>query len=214
MSHDLFLTTRQKAKIRNGFPNNISTDTRLSKTQISKIILSGGSFGSWLGNLGKKAPTNIAIPLARDSLPGLVSHLISNALNKFERKVSGKGAVRAEKGFVLFILNEDMNDTVEIIKWLDSHVLIDGVTETIKHEIKRIRRWISWSFVSTFSCFNSAASNFFSSKRYMWKRIYEYLNRNLLLFCNKVWHNNIIISLILIYKNCVIMARELVESLP
>ena len=134
MSHDLFLTTRQKAKIRNGFPNNISTDTRLSKTQISKIILSGGSFGSWLGNLGKKAPTNIAIPLARDSLPGLVSHLISNALNKFERKVSGKGAVRAEKGFVLFILNEDMNDIVEIIKWLDSHVLIDGVTETIKHE--------------------------------------------------------------------------------
>ena len=70
MSHDLFLTTRQKAKIRNGFPNNISTDTRLSKTQISKIILSGGSFGSWLGNLGKKVPTNIAIPLARDNLPG------------------------------------------------------------------------------------------------------------------------------------------------
>ena len=134
MSHDLFLTTRQKTQKRNGFPNNISTDTKLSKTQISKIIQSCGSFGSWLGNLGKKVPTNIAIPLARDNLPGLVSNLNVNALNKFERKVSGKGAVRAGKGFVLFILNEDMNDIIEIIKWLDSRVLIDGVTETLKHE--------------------------------------------------------------------------------
>ena len=32
-------------------------------------------------------------------------------------------------------------------------------------------------------------------------------------FCNIFWQNNIIISLILIYKNCVIMARELAESL-
>ena len=134
MSHDLFLTTRQKTKKRNGFPNNISTDTKLSKPQISKIIQSCGSFGSWLGNLGKKVPTNIAIPLARDNLPGLVSNLNVNALNKFERKVSGKGAVRAGKGFVLFILNEDMIDIIEIIKWLDSRALIDGVTETLKHE--------------------------------------------------------------------------------
>ena len=131
MSHDLFLTTRQKTQKRNGFPNNISTDTKLSKTQISKIIQ---SLGSWLGNLGKKVPTNIAIPLARDNLPGLVSNLNVNALNKFERKVSGKGAVRAGKGFVLFILNEDMIDIIEIIKWLDSRALIDGVTETLKHE--------------------------------------------------------------------------------
>ena len=102
--------------------------------QISKIIQSCGSFGSWLDNLGKKVPTNIAIPLARDNLPGLVSNLNVNALNKFERKVSGKGAARAGKGFVLFILNEDMNDIIEIIKWLDSRALIDGVTETLKHE--------------------------------------------------------------------------------
>ena len=27
-----------------------------------------------------------------------------------------------------------MNDIIEIIKWLDSRVLIDGVTETLKHE--------------------------------------------------------------------------------
>ena len=112
---------------------------KLSKAQMSKTIQSSGSFGSWLANLGKKALTNVAIPLARDNLPGLVSNLTSNAINKFDRKISGKGAVRAGKGFTLFISNEDMNDIIKIIKSLleDSDVLTDGVTETVKHEIKK-----------------------------------------------------------------------------
>ena len=60
-----------------------------------------------------------------------------------------------------------MNDIIEIVKSLeDSEVLIYGVTETVKHEVKKTRRWISWSFVSTFSRFISATSNFFNSKRY------------------------------------------------
>ena len=59
-----------------------------------------------------------------------------------------------------------MNDITKIIKSLeDSGVLIHGVTETVKHEIKKTRRWISWSFVSIFSCFISTTSDFFSSKR-------------------------------------------------
>ena len=55
-----------------------------------KIIQSAGSFGSWLANLGKKALTDVAIPLARDNLPELVNNLTSNAINKFQRKISGK----------------------------------------------------------------------------------------------------------------------------
>ena len=101
----------------------MSTDIKLNKAQISYMIQSGGSIsswlanymiqsgGSWLANLGKKALTNVAIPLARDNFPGLVSNLTSNAINK-----SGEGAVRAGKGFALFILNEDMNDIIKIIK--------------------------------------------------------------------------------------------------
>ena len=43
-----------------------------------------------------------------------------------------------------------MNDIIKIIKSLaDSSIIIDGVTETVKHEIKKTRRWICWSFVST-----------------------------------------------------------------
>ena len=38
LQHELLLTTRQKAKLRNGFNNNMSADLELSKTQIVKII--------------------------------------------------------------------------------------------------------------------------------------------------------------------------------
>ena len=106
LADELFLTTRQTTKIGNAFANNMSTDLKLSKAQISKIIQSGGSFGSWLGNLRKKALTNTDIPLATDNLHGLVSNLTSNEINKFERKTSGKGAVRVRKGVTLFISNE------------------------------------------------------------------------------------------------------------
>ena len=90
LPHELFITTRQTTKIRNVFVNNMSTHINLSKAQISKIIQSGGYFGSWLSNLGKKALTNIFIPLTRDNLHGLVSNLTSNEINKFERRLSGK----------------------------------------------------------------------------------------------------------------------------
>ena len=115
----------------------MSTDIKLSKAQTSKIFQSDESFGSWWASLGKKALTNVAIPLARNNLPGLVSNLNSSEINKFDRKISGKGAVRAEKGFTLFISNKDMNDIIKIINSLeDSCVLID-VAETVKYEIRK-----------------------------------------------------------------------------
>ena len=92
-------------------------------------------FGPWLVYLGRK---NVAISLARENLPGLVSNLTLSAINKFDRKISGKGAARAVKGFTLFILNEDMNDFIKTMKSLeDSGVLIDEVIETVKHKIKK-----------------------------------------------------------------------------
>ena len=40
-----FLTTKQKNKIKNTFANNLSTDLKLNKEQMSKIILLGGFLG-------------------------------------------------------------------------------------------------------------------------------------------------------------------------
>ena len=138
LPQELFRRMRQTTKIRNAFANNMSKDIKLSKPQVSKIIQSGGCFSSWSANLWKKALTNIAISLARDHLSGLVSNLTSNAINKFDRKISAKRAFRAGKGFPLFISNEDMSGVTKFIKSLeDSGALIDGVTETIKGEIKK-----------------------------------------------------------------------------
>ena len=47
LPHELFLKTRQTAKLGNAFASNISVDIKLNKAQISKIRQSGGSFGSW-----------------------------------------------------------------------------------------------------------------------------------------------------------------------
>ena len=38
LPHELLLTTRQKTKLRNVFNNNMSSDLKLSRVQISKII--------------------------------------------------------------------------------------------------------------------------------------------------------------------------------
>ena len=47
----------------------MSTDVEFSKTQISNVIQS-----HWLGNLSRETLKNIAIPLARDKLLGLMSN--------------------------------------------------------------------------------------------------------------------------------------------
>ena len=62
---------------------------------MSKIILSGESLGKTLGNLGKKVVLDLAVPLAKDVLPKLATKGTSPVLDKFERKINGKGAVRA-----------------------------------------------------------------------------------------------------------------------
>ena len=41
LPHELLLTTRQKTNLRNAFENNMSTDIKSLKAQISKIIQSG-----------------------------------------------------------------------------------------------------------------------------------------------------------------------------
>ena len=70
LPHELLLTTRQKTKTRNAFNNNMSTDLKLSKAQISKIIQSGGFLGPLLSKLADPL-TKVAIPLAKNVLAPL-----------------------------------------------------------------------------------------------------------------------------------------------
>ena len=71
LPHELLLTTRQKTKIKNAFNNNISTNIKLSKAQINKIIQSGGFLGKLLGPLlktGLPLIKNVIKPLAKSVL--------------------------------------------------------------------------------------------------------------------------------------------------
>ena len=64
LPHELLLTTRQETKLRNAFKNNMSTNLKLSKAHISKIIQSGGFVGSLLSKLADPL-IKTAVPLAK-----------------------------------------------------------------------------------------------------------------------------------------------------
>ena len=68
--HKLLLTNRQVANLCKGFANYLSTDIKLSKTQITKMILSG-FLGRFLGPLlktGSPLLKNVTKPLAKSIL--------------------------------------------------------------------------------------------------------------------------------------------------
>ena len=61
----------KKTKLRNAFDNNMPTDLKLSRAQISKIIQSGGFLGRLLGPLlktGLPLIKNVIKPLAKSVL--------------------------------------------------------------------------------------------------------------------------------------------------
>ena len=88
-------------------------------------------------------------------------------MKKFQRKIDGKGAVGAGKGFVLFILNKDMNDIIKIIKSLGySNVLIDGITESLKTEIKKQECGFLPALLAPLAISLEQPVTFFSNKKY------------------------------------------------
>ena len=98
--------------------------------------------------------------MTRDIFPALVSNIASNValftINKFQRRIKGKGAVRGEKGSTVIYCNKSLEDL---------GVLIDGVAESVKHEIKKKTRWISWWCIATLGCFIGTTCDLFSGER-------------------------------------------------
>ena len=69
--HQFLLTNREVVHIRKAFANNSSADIKLSKTQLSKMIQSGGFHGRLLGPLlkiGLPLIKNVIKPLAKSVL--------------------------------------------------------------------------------------------------------------------------------------------------
>ena len=121
------------------------TDIKLSKASLSKIIQLDRFLGNMIGKSVNKELMDVAIPSTKDALLKLVSNVASNAasaasnaINKFERKISGKTATRSGKGFTLFILTEDIDDIIKIVDSLEKpDLLIDVATVTVKQNKKQ-----------------------------------------------------------------------------
>ena len=88
LPHELLLTTRQKTKLRNAFNNNMSTDLKLSKAQISKIVQSGGFLESLLSKLTGPL-MKVATPLAKIVLVPLRITAAASAIDaqEFKKKI-------------------------------------------------------------------------------------------------------------------------------
>ena len=138
------MTIRQKTKLRNAFNNNMSTDLKLSKAQISKIIQSGGFLGSLLSKIAGPL-MKIAIPLAKNVLGPLGITAAASAIDAgIEKKIHGSGTT------TLIISNEEMNDIRKIVQALeDSNILLEEVTKTIENETgtkRKIFKHVVWYF--------------------------------------------------------------------
>ena len=69
--HKFLLTNRQVSNLRKAFTNYLSTDIKLSKTQLSKMMQSGGFLGRLLGPLlktGLPLIKNVIKPLSKSFL--------------------------------------------------------------------------------------------------------------------------------------------------
>ena len=117
LPHELLLTTRQKTKVRNAFNNNMQTDLKLSKAQLSKIIQSRGFLGSLLSKLAGPL-MKIAVPLAKIVLAPLGITAAVSAIVAGIKKKHGSGNT------TLIISNEEINDIMKIIQALkNSNIL-------------------------------------------------------------------------------------------
>ena len=111
----------------------MTTDIKLSKAEIKKIIQSGGFLGKLLSKLAGPL-MKVAMPLAKNVLAPLGLTAAMSAIDgSIQKKVHGSGVK-------LIIEQEDMKDIMKIIKALEnSGILLKEVSKTIKNETKEQR---------------------------------------------------------------------------
>ena len=79
LPHELLLTTTQRTKLTNAFNSKMSTDMKLSKDQISKLIQSWGFLRLLLSKLA--APLmKVIVPLAKNILAPLRITAVASAI--------------------------------------------------------------------------------------------------------------------------------------
>ena len=91
LPNELLLTTRQKTKLRNTFKNNMATNIKLCKAQISKINQTGRFLGSLLSKLAGPL-MKVAVPLAKNILAPLGITAATPEIDAgIQKKIHGSG---------------------------------------------------------------------------------------------------------------------------
>ena len=118
--HKLLLTNRQVANICKAFAKNTSTGIKLSETQLSKMIQSGGFLGRLLGPLlktGLPLIKSVIKPLAKSVLIPLGLTAAASAADAgIHKKILGSG----HNNTTLIISSDEMNDILKIVKSLEN----------------------------------------------------------------------------------------------
>ena len=124
----------------------MSTDIKLSKSQINKLIKEASALGSILARFLQKL-IKPAISLGKNILAPLgLSEAMSPTDADIQKKMHGSGTKTVK------FSNKDLNDMTKIVKALeDSDVLMKGVTKILKNDIKKRRCFafntnVTWYF--------------------------------------------------------------------
>ena len=109
----------------------MSTDIKLSKAQISKIIQSEQFLGSSLSKLAGPL-MKVAVPLARNILAPLeITAAVSAVHAEIQKKVHGSGTTTS------IISNEEINNVMKFVQVLeDSNILLKRITKAIENKTK------------------------------------------------------------------------------
>ena len=134
-SHKLLLTNRQVSRLRIDFANNLSTDIKLSKTQLHNIGQSGRFLDRLLDPLLKtKFPLigSVLKSFAKSVLVPLGLTAVVSAIDVAIHKEMFRSGMT-----ILVISNKEMNDITKVVRSLEeSGVFIKGVSERIKMKQK------------------------------------------------------------------------------
>ena len=162
-SHKSLSTNTQASKLRKAFENNFSANIKLSKTQLHKVVQSGGFLGRPIGPLlkiGLLLIGNILNPLVKSVLISLGLMAAASALDEaIRKKMIGSGFT------TVIVSNEEMNDFMKIVKSLEkSELLIKVIHKTIKNEAKEQRKGFLGMLLETLGA--SLLGEFFNRERY------------------------------------------------
>ena len=129
----MLLTDRQVANLCKAFASNSLADIKLSKTQLPKMIQSGGFLGRVLGPV-----LETGLPLIKYVIKSVAkSVLIPLGLTAADAGILKKNLGSGNNTTALIISNVEMEDIMEIFKSLeDSGLLLKRVSETIQIETK------------------------------------------------------------------------------